>query len=130
MGKIIKKRIEYGGSSNSAENIKYDDTKNVKEAINEVKSEIADANSNLQNKANWNNNISATSFNDLTSPGICINNLEDRPSDIPDDWACVTLVYSNGLSVIQIANFMYGESNKVYMHIRWYDIWRQWTLLS
>ena len=47
MGKIIKKRIEYGGSSNSAENIKYDDTKNVKEAINEVKSEIADANSNL-----------------------------------------------------------------------------------
>lgn len=47
MGKIIKKRIEYGGSSNSAENIKYDDTKNVKEAINEVKSEIADVNSNL-----------------------------------------------------------------------------------
>ena len=36
MGKIIKKRIEYGGSSDSAENIKYDDTKNVKEAINEV----------------------------------------------------------------------------------------------
>ena len=36
MGKIIKKRIEYGGSSNSAENIKYDDTKNVKEAINDV----------------------------------------------------------------------------------------------
>ena len=36
MGKIIKKRVEYGGSSNSAENIKYDDTKNVKEAINEV----------------------------------------------------------------------------------------------
>ena len=47
MGKIIKKRIEYGGSSNSAENIKYDDTKNVKEAINEVKSEIATTNSNL-----------------------------------------------------------------------------------
>ena len=36
MGKIIKKRVEYGGSSNSAENIKYDDTKNVKEAINDV----------------------------------------------------------------------------------------------
>ena len=47
MGKIIKKRVEYGGSSNSAENIKYDDTKNVKEAINEVKSEIAGVNSNL-----------------------------------------------------------------------------------
>ena len=47
MGKIIKKRIEYGGSSNSAENIKYDDTKNVKEAIDGVKSDIADVNSNL-----------------------------------------------------------------------------------
>ena len=47
MGKIIKKRVEYGGSSNSAENIKYDDTKNVKEAIDEVKSQIADVNSNL-----------------------------------------------------------------------------------
>lgn len=42
MGKIIKKRIEYGGSSNSAENIKYDDTKNAKEAIDEVKSEITE----------------------------------------------------------------------------------------
>ena len=40
MGKIIKKRIEYGGSSNSAENIKYDDTKNVKEAINDVNSKL------------------------------------------------------------------------------------------
>lgn len=49
MGKIIKKRIEYGGSSNSAENIKYDDTKNVKEAIAEVESELAYVNSNLSN---------------------------------------------------------------------------------
>ena len=40
MGKIIKKRIEYGGSSNSAENIKYDDNKNVKEAIAEVNSNL------------------------------------------------------------------------------------------
>jgi hypothetical protein len=36
MGKIIKKRVEFGGSSNSADKIKYDDTKNVKEAIDEV----------------------------------------------------------------------------------------------
>ena len=50
MGKIIKKRIEYGGSSNSAENIKYDDAKNVKEAIDEVNSEIAEVKSNLDNK--------------------------------------------------------------------------------
>ena len=49
MGKIIKKRVEYGGSSNSAENIKYNDTKNVKEAIDEVKSDIAATNKNLSN---------------------------------------------------------------------------------
>lgn len=60
MGKIIKKRVEYGGSSNSAENIKYDDTKNVKQAIDEVKSElagvnseIAGVNSNLENKVQF-----------------------------------------------------------------------------
>ena len=47
MGKIIKKRIEYGGSSNSAENIKYDATKNVKTAIEEVKSGFATLESNL-----------------------------------------------------------------------------------
>ena len=52
MGKIIKKRVEYGGSSNSAENIKYDDTKNVKEAIDEVKSDIAYVNSNLSVRYN------------------------------------------------------------------------------
>ena len=40
MGKIIKKRVEYGGSSDSAENIKYDDNKNVKEAIDEVNSKL------------------------------------------------------------------------------------------
>lgn len=55
MGKIIKKRIEYGGSSNSAENIKYDDAKNVKQAIDEVKSEIAVINSNLNVRYNSDN---------------------------------------------------------------------------
>ena len=66
MGKIIKKRIEYGGSSNSAENIKYDDNKNVKEAINEVKSEIADINSNLGMKLLWENHNSYSSFDAQT----------------------------------------------------------------
>ena len=62
MGKIIKKRVEYGGSSNSAENIKYDDTKNVKEAINEVKSEIDKVNSNLSKFPNYTNILHTFSF--------------------------------------------------------------------
>ena len=33
MGKIVRQGVEYGGSSNSADCIKYNDTKSVKEAI-------------------------------------------------------------------------------------------------
>ena len=80
MGKIIKKRVEYGGSSNSAENIKYDDTKNVKEAINEVDSLLGNTdisaigdgtvtggldalNSNLSKFPNYTNILHTFSFN-------------------------------------------------------------------
>ena len=44
MGKIVRKRKEFGGSSNSAENIMYDATKNVKEAIDETKNEVSELN--------------------------------------------------------------------------------------
>lgn len=47
MGKIVRKRKEFSGSSNSAENIMYDATKNVKEAIDEAKNEVSELNSNL-----------------------------------------------------------------------------------
>ena len=69
MGKIIKKRVEYGGSSNSAENIKYDDNKNVKEAINEV--------------GNLLGNTDISAIGDGTATGAISalnNNLEDKLS--------------------------------------------------
>lgn len=72
MGKIIKKRIEYGGSSNSAENIKYDDTKNVKEAIDKVKSEvITDTTLSVSGKAA-----------DAAEVGNKLNSLENNISDV------------------------------------------------
>ena len=37
MGKIVRQGVEYCGSSDSATSIKYDNTKNVKEAIDEIK---------------------------------------------------------------------------------------------
>lgn len=37
MGKIVRQGVAYCGSSDSAENIKYSDSKNVKEAIDEIK---------------------------------------------------------------------------------------------
>ena len=36
----MRKNVAFAGSSNSAENIKYDDTKNVKEAIDELNSNL------------------------------------------------------------------------------------------
>lgn len=47
MGKIIRNGEEFGGSSNSAENIMYNETTNVKEAISETKDEVSALNSNL-----------------------------------------------------------------------------------
>lgn len=37
MGKIVRQGVVYGGSSDSATSVKYDNTKNVKEAIDEIK---------------------------------------------------------------------------------------------
>ena len=70
MGKIIRKCIEYGGSSNSAENIKYDDNKNVKEAIDEVKSELATTNSNLESCFQSVSNGKALLASAITDQGI------------------------------------------------------------
>lgn len=41
MGKIMRKGVVFAGSSNSAENIKYDGTKSVKEVIDEVNSNLS-----------------------------------------------------------------------------------------
>lgn len=71
MGKIIKKRIEYGGSSNSAENIKYDDTKNVKQAIDGVKSDIAGVKSDI---ADVNSNL--IGFPDYANGVIVMDNVD------------------------------------------------------
>ena len=70
MGKIIKKRIEYGGSSNSAENIKYDDAKNVKEAIDEVNSEIAEVKSNLNEIGDYEFVAKPTSNGSIVVPNL------------------------------------------------------------
>lgn len=47
MGKIVRNGVEFAGSSNSAENIKYDGTTSMKDAIDETKTNIDTLNSNL-----------------------------------------------------------------------------------
>ena len=107
MGKIIKKRIEYGGSSNSAENIKYDDTKNVKEAITEVKSEIADVHSNLTEiNSNLTKLITGTIASGETS--ITLTDSRIKTTSIVDIYfenkvlAPTSVTVNNGSIVIEI----------------------------
>ena len=109
MGKIIKKRVEYGGSSNSAENIKYDDTKNVKEAINEVKSEIAGVNSNLDNivDTGW---LSVT-FNQEYQKNIgSLSELTRRKITTYQEVKAIDLITTHHIGVNVASN------NNVYLH--------------
>lgn len=48
MGKIVRNGVEFAGSSNSAENIKYDGTTSVKDAISDLQTDVDTLNSNLE----------------------------------------------------------------------------------
>lgn len=41
MGKVIMKGVPFGGSAGSAEHVKYDETSNVKEVIEDVKDDLS-----------------------------------------------------------------------------------------
>lgn len=70
MGKIVRKGVEYGGSSNSADCIKYNDTKSVKEAIDEI-------------KAGSSSNPTAASVTfDNTDTGLTAANVQDAVTEI------------------------------------------------
>ena len=81
MGKIIKKRIEYGGSSNSAENIKYDDTKNVKEAINEVDNLLGNTDISAIGDGTVTGGLNALNSN-LSELGVVANSKASREFDV------------------------------------------------
>ena len=70
MGKIVRKGVEYGGSSNSADCIKYNDTKSVKEAIDEIK-----ASSSSDPTA------SSVTFNN-TDTGLNATNIQDAVTEV------------------------------------------------
>ena len=139
MGKIIKKRIEYGGSSNSAENIKYDDTKNVKEAINEVDnllgntdiSAIGDGtltggldalNSNLKNKTLLEINANFTgNANDVVNNIVWCNDASNVPSG-------VGLLYSfSSYNIGQL--FLDFQYKNIYIRYKNgnTNVWTDWT---
>ena len=95
MGKIIKKRIEYGGSSNSAENIKYDDNKNVKEAIDEVGTKLEETNSNLIASDNTKFRFGV---NENGEYGYIVTDSEGADTVIPfKKYGTPTVLYSYGV---------------------------------
>lgn len=118
MGKIIKKRIEYGGSSNSAENIKYDDTKNVKEAINEV-------NSNLE-KASQTKRLSNVSVLSVVKNGkYYVGGAMDIPSGSSSFGYLDVHVYDDNDTNRKIT-WTPVNSNVTYTNIKEGDTWLGW----
>ena len=70
MGKIVRQGVEYGGSSNSADCIKYNDTKSVKEAIDEIKA-----------SSSSNPTASSVTFNN-TDTGLNATNVQDAVTEV------------------------------------------------
>ena len=70
MGKIVRKGVEYGDSSNSADCIKYNDTKSVKEAIDDIKA------SSSSNPTAW-----SVTFNN-TDIGLEAANVQDAITEV------------------------------------------------
>ena len=70
MGKIVRQGVEYGGSSNSADCIKYNDTKSVKEAIDEIKA-----------SSSGNPTASSVTF-DNANTGLEATNVQDAVTEV------------------------------------------------
>ena len=70
MGKIVRQGVEYGGSSNSADCIKYNETKNVKEAIDEIKA-----------SSSSNPTAASVTFNN-TDTGLNATNVQDAVTEV------------------------------------------------
>ena len=75
MGKIVRNGVEYGGSSNSAETIKYNETKNVKDAINEIKSKAMFIDS-FNTDTGTLNTTSASPSSNPTAASVTFNNTD------------------------------------------------------
>ena len=91
MGKIVRQGVEYGGSSNSADCIKYNETKSVKEAIDEI-------------KASSSSNPTAASVTfDNTDTGLNATNVQDAVTEVNGKYE--TLDKYIGLYIVDTGTF-------------------------
>ena len=96
MGKIVRQGVEYGGSSNSADCIKYNDTKSVKEAIDEI-------------KASSSSNPTAASVTfDNANTGLAATNVQDAVTEVNGNFSG----YPDYANAIDIKS--YGSSARKY----------------
>ena len=103
MGKIVKQGVEYGGSSNSADCIKYNDTKSVKEAIDEIK-----ASSSSDPTA------SSVTFNN-TDTGLNATNVQDAVTEVNGKLNELTVTVdtvNSGVTVWKMGKFILVMLNK------------------
>ena len=110
MGKIIKNGIEYGGSSNSAENINYDDTKNVKTVINSIDSNLKNISEVVTGHTLRLNDVESdldTKATKYTSKGSAT-----QPVYIDSDGVPTAISYTVGKSVPSDAKFT--DTNTTY----------------
>ena len=92
MGKIVRQGVAYCGSSDSATNIKYDNTKNVKEAIDEIKetamfidsfdTNIGALNTTSGSGGSSSNPIASSVTFDNTDTGLAATNVQDAVEEV------------------------------------------------
>ena len=95
MGKIVRQGVEYGGSSNSADCIKYNDTKSVKEAIDEIKA-----------SSSSNPTASSVTFNN-TDTGLAATNVQDAITEVNGNLKgqIITKSYKKSITVTSYGYF-------------------------
>ena len=92
MGKIVRQGVEYGGSSNSADCIKYNETKSVKEAIDEI-------------KASSSSNPTAASVTfDNANTGLAAANVQDAVTEVNGKLANISAIYFGTATVTVDSN--------------------------
>lgn len=101
MGKIVRKGVEYGGSSNSADCIKYNETKNVKEAIDEIKA-----------SSSSNPTAASVTFNN-TDTGLNATNVQNAITEVNGKLQWKKYVVPNTLKDIPASTYKSETINEL-----------------
>ena len=116
MGKIVKQGVEYGGSSNSADCIKYNNTKSVKEAIDEIKaSSSSDPTASSVTFNNTDTGLNATNIQDAVTE---VNGkLNEYPSKLSQDYTTDNESHTFPIGALSLFFITYGTNNQADVYL-------------